>query len=134
MKIRKAVLILAAFVFFMSGCSAEKEEVKLKDIEFTVLQEADVPEALLKTINESKKEAFMTTYQEEGYLYIARGYGEQNSGGYSIAVNGVYLTESDIVFSSELLGPSQQDLVSLVCTYPYIVVKIEFIDKSVIFK
>ena len=69
-------------------------------------------------------------------MYICVGYGEQVSGGYSIAVNALYLTENAIYADTTLLGPDPSDPAagkknSVSC--PYIVLKTEFIDKPVVF-
>lgn len=113
------------FVCFTGCMQAEKELKKIKDLEFTVVEEADVPKELLAKINEKKAEPFGMTYTDAGYVYIAQGYGEQPCGGYSIAVKELYLSEEMIVFQSELIGPGENDLVNRAATHPYIVVKIQ---------
>ena len=57
---------------------------KLEDIEFTVLSEDEIPEELMGQIEEKKQEEFKLTYSDNSNLYIARGYGKQESSGYSI--------------------------------------------------
>lgn len=134
--VRKIALALCCILITLSfiGCKQKKEEItKLKDLEFTVVEEADLPEELLTSINEKKATPFRMTYSNDSYLYIVRGYGEQKSGGYSIAVNDLFLTDNSIYFKTTLIGPGQDDLVTQVVTYPYIVVKTEFLDKKVVF-
>ena len=87
-------------------------------------------------IEEKKDTSFKMTYQDNGFMYICVGYGEQVSGGYSIAVNALYLTENAIYADTTLLGPDPSDPAagkknSVSC--PYIVLKTEFIDKPVVF-
>lgn len=119
----------------MTACSKKESEIKkLKDLDFTVIEEADIPEELLSIINEKKSQPFKLSYSNDNCLYIARGYGSQRSGGYSISAMHLFLTDNAIYFKTELIGPSKQDLVSQTITYPYIVVKTEFIDKSVLFE
>lgn len=123
--------ILISSVFF--GCKKEQSEVKkLNDLEFTVVEEADLPEELLTSINEKKSTPFKMTYSNDNYLYIVRGYGEQRSGGYSITADELFLAEDGIHFKTTLLGPSKDEPVTQVMTYPFIVVKTEFLDQKVI--
>ena len=58
----------------------------------------------------------------------------QNSGGYSIAVEELFLAENAIYIDTNLIGPSQDEEVSQRVTYPYIVVKLEFIDEQIVFE
>lgn len=134
---KKNVFLFCTLLLIMviTGCKKEEEKgEKIKDLDFTVIEEADIPEELLTIINEKKEQAFKLSYTNDNYLYIARGYGAQKSGGYSIRVLECSLTDNAICFKTELIGPSEQDLVSQTVTHPYIVVKLEFIDKSVVFE
>ena len=121
----------------LAGCSEKKDPMeKIKDLEFTVLSDDNVPQELKAVIEEKKKNPFKVTYQDNGFMYICVGYGEQVSGGYSIAVNALYLTENAIYVDTTLLGPDPSDPAagkknSVSC--PYIVLKTEFIDKPVVF-
>lgn len=126
-----------AALFLLAGCAKEKDPMeKIKDLEFTVLAEDNIPEELKTIIDEKKENAFKVTYQDNGFLYICIGYGEQVSGGYSITVNALYLTENAIYADTTLLGPDPADAVSAkknAPSYPYIVIKTEFVDKPVVF-
>lgn len=132
---KKIALILCCILITLTfyGCKKEQSEVKkLKDLEFTVVEEADLPEELLTSINEKKSTPFKMTYSNDNYLYIVRGYGEQRSGGYSITADELFLAEDGIHFKTTLIGPGKDELVTQVITYPYIVVKTEFLDQKVI--
>lgn len=122
---------------FLAGCAKEKDPLeKIKDLEFTVLAEENIPEELKTVIEEKKGNAFKVTYQDNGFLYICIGYGEQVSGGYSITVNDLYLTENAMYVDTTLLGPDPSDTAVTkqnIPSYPYIVIKTEFIDKPVVF-
>ena len=118
-----------------TGCKSENTDIKkIKDLEFTVVEDADVPEQLMQIINEKKKEPFKMSYSNADNLYIVVGYGEQPTGGYSISVDDLFLTSNAVYIDTNLIGPSESDYVTNAVTYPYIVVKTEFIDKSVVFK
>ena len=117
--------VLGVLLLFAGCTKTEKELEKIKDLEFTVVEEADVPKELLTKIKEQKTTPFRLIYTDAGYMYIAQGYGEQPCGGYSIAVKELFLTKEYIVFQSELIGPGEHDLVNHAVTHPYIVVKVE---------
>jgi len=137
MRFRKLFLLIMIVIaiYGLSGCKKEDTEIKkIRDIEFTVVEDADLPGELKEVIDEKKENPFKITYSNKDYLYIVVGYGKQNSGGYSIAVEELYLTDNAIYVDTNLIGPSKDDLVTQGVTYPYIVVKTEFIDKSVVFE
>lgn len=132
---RISVLLICLITIMLTGCKSEKADIKkIKDLEFTVVEDADVPEELMKMIEEKKAEAFKMTFKSEDYLYIIVGYGAKPTGGYSIAVNELFLTSNAIYFDTDLIGPEKTESVSDAVTYPYIVVKLEKLDKRVLFK
>ena len=131
-----ACLLLWAFlVRVLTGCSVEKEnQDKVRDLEFTVVGEADLPEELKNLVMEKKAAPFKLTYSNDQGLYIVVGYGEQATVGYSISVNGLYLTENSIVIDTELKGPEKGEDVGAEKSYPYIVAKTEYLENPVIFQ
>ena len=123
--------ILCLFI----GCSTEKISTeKLRDIEFTVLPNKDIPEELEEMIDEKDGAPFKLTYADDGALYIAVGYGKQPTSGYSIKVMQAYETENAIYIHTNLIGPAKDEKILERATYPYIVIKTEFIDKNVVFE
>ncbi len=128
-------VILTGAILHLSGCSFLSEEtVKLRDLEFTVLSEEKIPQELLAIIEEKKAAPFQVTYSDNENLYICVGYGEQETGGYSIAVNELYLTESNICAATCLLGPDISQKGNKTPSYPYIVIKTEYLEQTVIFE
>ena len=127
--------ILMAACMLLSGCTLLSEEkIKLRDLDFTVLSEEKIPEEL-KTILEEKKSApFQITYTDKQNLYICVGYGEQETGGYSIAVEDLYLTDANICVNTSLLGPDGSEKGEKSPSYPFIVLKTEFLEQTVIFE
>lgn len=125
--------LAGAFLISMSGCGST-EDIKLRDLEFTVLSEEKIPEQLSTMIAEKKETPFQFTYSDKENLYICVGYGKQESGGYSIAVNELYLTEDNIYVDTNLLGPENVEKSNKIPSYPYIVIKTEYLDKTVIFE
>lgn len=141
MRNRKSIPIFIMTLFFaflvgmLSGCGVgTNEDTRLRDLDFTVVSEERLPEELKQIIDERKKAEFKVTYTDNEYLYICVGYGEQNTGGYSIAVNDLYLTENAICISTSLLGPSTDEAATGAPSYPYIVVKLEYLDKTIEFE
>ena len=127
--------ILAGCILFLSGCTfLSEEKIKLRDLDFTVLSEEKIPAELMAILDEKKSAPFQITYSDNEYLYICIGYGGQETGGYSIAVNELYLTESNICVSTSLLGPEVSNKGNRTPSYPYIVMKTEFLDETVIFE
>ena len=67
-------------------------------------------------------------------LYIAVGYGAQPTGGYSISIRELYLTENSIVLATELMGPEKGEDPGTEQSFPYIVLRTELLEEPVIFK
>ena len=128
------LLVIIATAAALIACGKEDEIKKIRDLDFTVVEDADLPGELKELIEEKKAEPFKISYSNKDNLYIAVGYGKQNSGGYSITVDEVYLTNNAIYIDTNLIGPSSDDVVSQGVTYPYVVVKLEYIDKRVVFE
>ena len=131
----KKFILLFMSVMLLSGCSMQSDDnKKLEDIEFTVLSEDEIPDELKTQIEEKKQEEFKLTYSDDANLYIARGYGKQESGGYSISVDELYFTENAVFFKTSLIGPSASEPVENSESFPYVVVKMELTDKNVVFE
>lgn len=128
-------VIAILMVCLVAACSVQKTKTdKLRDLEFTVLGEEEIPKELKEKMEEKEQNGFKITYADKGYLYIAKGYGQQKTSGYSIEVKQCYETENAIYFHTILHGPKKEEKVSANPTYPYVVVKLEWIDKNVVFE
>ena len=141
MKGKKMKVIIKMFAvtlvlsFLLTGCTMHSEErIKLRDLDFTVLSEEKIPQELMTIIQEKKGEPFKLTYSDNEYLYISIGYGEQSTGGYSIAVNELYLTDNAIYVNTTLLGPDGAAQAENAPSHPCIVIKTEKLDETVIFE
>ena len=130
-----ALLVAVASLSVLAGCSMlSEEQIKLQDIGFTVVSEEKLPTELKAIIDEKKESPFQFTYSDTEHLYIVIGYGQQPEGGYSIAVNDLYLTEDNIYVNTTLLGPETVDTGNGTPSFPYIVLKMDFLDKPVVFE
>ncbi|MBE5931162.1 MAG: protease complex subunit PrcB family protein [Lachnospiraceae bacterium] len=118
----------------LAGCGKKEEAyVKLREPEFTVVEEADVPRELLDVIQEKKEEEFKITYRAEDGLYLAKGYGSQPSGGYSITVEELFCAKEGLCIKTKLTGPAADEKVTAAKTYPYVVIKLEPMEVKVHF-
>ncbi len=136
---RSAIAVLLLTIILISvaltGCKSVNTDVKkIKDLEFTVVEDPDVPGELKEFIDEKKAVPFKMTYTNKDSLYIVVGYGEQRTGGYSVTVDDLYLTKNAIYINTNLVGPSKDASVSQSLTYPYVVVKLERRDEKVVFE
>lgn len=128
------LVIVSIMAAMLSACGGETEkEENRNNLEFTVVSEDRLPDELKEILDQKKESAFKLTYADEGYLYICVGYGKQGSGGYSVTVNELYETDNAIYVNTNLLGPKAGSSPGTSPSYPYIVLKIEFRDKTVVF-
>ena len=128
------LVIVSIMAAMLSACGGETEkEGNRNNLEFTVVSEDRLPDELKEILDQKKESAFKLTYADEGYLYICVGYGKQESGGYSVTVNELYETDNAIYVNTNLLGPKAGSSPGTSPSYPYIVLKIEFRDKTVVF-
>ena len=117
------------------GCEVtDIKEGDKKPVEYTVVLEKELPEEILNLIEQKKEHDFQMTYQDGADLYLIRGYGKQDKGGYSIQVEEVYMGASAIVVKTNLIGPPRGEEAVLEPSYPYIVLKIPYQDIPVQFR
>lgn len=129
-----AVLLWTLAALCVSGCSVEQTDgTKVKDVDFTVVEEEAIPPELKEQIDSRKEMDFKLAYENGDKLYIVRGYGERETGGYSIAVKDVYLTKNAVCFSSTLIGPGENEEVTKAPSFPYVVVEVSNYNKNVVF-
>lgn len=129
------VLVIIMGTNLLAGCSVEKtNRTKVRDLDYHVAAEEEIPEELNQQIEKKKTADFKLTYETPEYLYIVRGYGEQETGGYSIQVKELYLTSNAVFFSTELIGPRKGENTAKSPSFPYIVVRTEKTEKNIVFE
>lgn len=136
-KTRNIMLLTGVILalLFASGCKISKDDgKKVRDLEFTVVGEVDIPAELKQIMAKKISQPFKLTFSDEQNLYIVVGYGPQSTGGYSITVKELYLTDNSIVIDTELLGPEKGENPAPETSYPCIVVKTENLENPVIFQ
>ena len=130
-----AAMLSVCLLAVCQGCSVKKTNTeKVRDVEITILEEEKIPEELAKQIEETKTKEFKLTCADKDALYIAVGYGEQKTSGYSIEVKECYETKNAVYIHTDLIGPSKEEKIVEAKTFPYVAVKMEFIDKHVVFE
>ena len=129
-----SVFLVCLMCMAVFACGKKQDTMeKIKDLECTIIPEDNLPEELFNMIEQKKENAFKITFEDKGFLYICVGYGTQETGGYSIALNELYETSNAIYVDTNLIGPAPEEKGNPVASYPYIVIKTEFIDKPVVF-
>ena len=124
-------MIVAAFLV---GCVVKHGDTqKLRDLDYTILNAVDAPQELQDMIRNEEEYPFRLFYEDQGILYIAEGYGEQPTTGYSVEVREVYETEDAIRVRTSLLGPEKGEEIKEIPTYPCVVIQLEYIRKDVLF-
>lgn len=131
-------MLLVAVVLIsglMSGCGLEKTSMeKVCDLTYTIVPEREIPQEFFTVLEEKKQNPMELTFLDGTDLYLAVGYGVQETTGYSIGVEELYLTDNAICLNTTLIGPGQEEKVTEKACYPYIVVKLEAREEPVIFQ
>ena len=113
------VLAVILMLGIFGGCGLEKtDEKKLEDLTYTILEEKEIPQEFFAVIEEKKEQMFKLTYTDEESLYIAVGYGVQQT----------------VYFDTTLIGPSKGEQVNEAKSYPYLVIKTKYSEKNVVFQ
>lgn len=126
--------VLLCVLCLAAGCSLGVGDEERTALDFTVVQPEEVPEELAQVIEEHREEEMQIAFSDEGGLYAVRGYGKQDTGGYSITVDECSEGEENIYVATTLVGPSQTEKISKEPSYPVIVIKMENRDKEVVFE
>ena len=133
-KISRRVFMFCLVAALLTGCITRPQKTeKLRDLEFTVLDKEAVPDELKEMIEENKSMPFKLTYADQGALYIAQGSGAQKKTGYSVEVLALYETQNAVYIHTNLLGPEKGEETKEITTFPYVVVKLDYIEKNVMF-
>lgn len=139
MKRIKMLLTVIAVTTLLSGCSfGTIEEQKTGDVTYEIVKKEEIPEQLKEEIKEAGKKEMWISYadtgKEETYLYVVRGYGTQQTTGYSIEVNACYETVDTVVIRTTLQGPEKKEKIHKKKIYPYIVIKMPYTEKQIIYE
>ena len=127
-------VLLLCGCLLLWGCGIEeKSDKKVKELEYSIVSEKELPEEVKQAIAEKKEDEMKITYESDKDLYIIRGYGKQKTGGYSIQVKKFYQAKNAVYLETELVGPGETDVKKKANSYPYIVIKTEKTEDVVVF-
>jgi len=130
-----AGILLIVMCCSLWGCSIEK--VRAKDgvkPEYTVMKEEDFPDKVRELVEQNREKEFQMTYQDNGFLYLMKGYGKQETGGYSIQVQDLSLWDNAIHLETMLLGPEEGEELTGEPSFPCLVIKMKYREEPVIFE
>lgn len=128
-KIILALLVCVAMT--ATGCTViENDTAKQKEIDYTVSDYNEVPQEVQRIIDERKEKEFQATYSDFENTYILIGYGKQSADGYSIQLDEIYESSTNVFVKTTFKGPDKPSK-SVEVTYPYIIIKIEYTQKDV---
>lgn len=91
---------------------------------------AGSPESLAAATGLQGLQGVEDTTADEGTAYVAVFWGEQNTGGYEIEVEGARLEGGTVEVSVALQSPPEGAIVSQALTYPYAVAEIPDLDPA----
>ncbi len=130
------MVIIFLLIPVLAGCRiVDVSEGEVKEVEYTVLGNEDLPEEVRKSLEEQGQEPFALAYESGGFLYLMKGYGRQNSGGYSIRVESLYAAGEVIHVKTALEGPATREEQKGDGSCPTIVLKLEARENaSVVFE
>ena len=129
-----SLLCLAVLFLTLGGCRMIRIEGGDKTpLTYTVLDDSQIPEELKELIEEKKESEFQIAYQRGNELFLAKGYGRQMSGGYSIQAESLQASSNAIFFETKLIGPTEK-VQGGEPSYPYIVIETEYRDCPVQFQ
>ena len=128
------VCLVISFLLMFCGCRMIRiEDEERKPVDYSVLNQQEIPKEVQNLIEEKKEREFQMSFQIGEELYLIRGYGRQMSRGYSIRVEELSESSNGLFFQTRLLGPPDDSLEGEP-SYPCIVVRLEYREKPVIFE
>ena len=132
MKSIKNIRIVCAIIFFpiimqLTGCSGNYiNDNEAKTLDYTVIEETQIPEEFLYQIMEKKGESFELTYRDNEYLYIAKGYGNQGKTRTCVSVEKLYSKGTDIFVKFNITNKNKNLGETEVENTPFLVIKTEY--------
>ena len=127
--------MIAAAALLLSGCSARRAATEKEgELEYETVDSLELPEPLRQKIEEKKEEPFLLAYGDGQRLYIALGYGEQKSGGYTIQIEEAYETEDAVCIHTCLTGPDEGEKVPQEADCPYTALAAGYTEKRILWE
>ena len=130
-----AVVLLLLMMVISCG---EKQKPKrtyesMQDAVYEIVSGSDVPHKVNEKIFKERDKGFGFSYRDNEGMYIAFGFGRQNTGGFSIQLAAVKENEDEILIEAKLIAPAPEEVVSTSPSYPYMILKLDNTEKNVEF-
>lgn len=140
MRYVKRVLLAATvlLLLMMVTSCGEKQKPKrtyesMQDAVYEIVSGSNVPHKVNEKIFKERDKGFGFSYRDNEGMYIAFGFGRQNTGGFSIQLAAVKENEDEILIEAKLIAPAPEEVVSTSPSYPYMILKMEDTEKNVEF-
>ncbi len=139
MRYKKWILcfLVVGLLLGMFGCQGEEQQERtyanMTDLTYEIVSGSDVPHKVNEKIFKEKEKGFGFTYRDGEIMYIAFGFGRQNTGGFSIQMAAAKENEREILVEAKLIAPGPEEVVSTSPSYPYMILKVENVEKDVQF-
>ena len=144
MKYKKSVsqiwivgLITAMVLTILTGCFGKEPPTRtygeMTDVVYEIVSGSDVPHKVNEKIFKEKEKSFGFTYRDGEEMFIAFGFGRQNTGGFSIQMAAAKENESEILIEAKLIAPGPEEVVATTPSYPYMILKLANAEKDVQF-
>ncbi len=139
MRYKKSILcfLLVGMLLIMFGCQREEKHERsyesMTDLTYEIVSGSDVPHKVNEKIFKEKEKGFGFTYRDGDVMYIVFGFGRQNTGGFSIQMAAAKESETEILIEAKLIAPGPEEVVSTSPSYPYLILKMENVEKDVQF-
>ena len=134
---RKAMACFAVLLVILTACgkqeTAQRTYESMQDAVYEIVSGSDVPHKVNEKIFKEKEKGFGFSYRDGQALYIAFGFGEQTTGGYSIQLAAVKENEEEILIEAKLVAPKPEEVVSTLPSYPYMILKMKNTSKDIQF-
>ncbi len=130
-------LMFVGVILMAVGCSGkeipQRTYENMTDITYEIVSGSDVPHKVNEKIFKEKEKGFGFTYRDGEAMYIAFGFGRQNTGGFSIQMAAAKENESEILIEAKLVAPGPEEVVSTSPSHPYMILKMANVEKDVQF-
>lgn len=136
-RIRQVSLMAAMILVFLTGCFGKEPPTRtygdMTDMVYEIVSGSDVPHKVNEKIFKEKEKGFGFTFRDGEEMYIAFGFGRQNTGGFSIQMAAAKENDSAILIEAKLVAPGPEEVVATSPSYPYMILKMANVEKDVQF-
>ncbi len=122
---RWILLCLVSCIFLTIGCSKKPGDITYQQLDYTLPNQEEIPSTLRQQIQLAKAYPFTMEYKQGEDLFLAVGYGQKPTGGYSVQVVAIGEAQGRVQVVTKLIAPSPDEYVTTVITYPIIVIQIK---------